>query len=240
LLVSDLKKKLKRKKIKTKKKNKSILFTPLKLKRTYLRYNKLTSITKYTKQRLNKLNEFKNLVNIKYFFTINVFPELIFYKKTLGSRMGKGKGTLKLFYFFIPRLQSLITLLNINLHFCYYLLSKLKKKYIKLLYYRYIVFKMNLSWLNRFMFWQVFFCNLLFDDLFSYFIKASYWKLFILPGFFILDKIISPWMGTFVFKKIFKSISFHIFFENQYILTMWLILIYSWLFLVLFLGFNIF
>ena len=145
LLVSDLKKKLKRKKIKTKKKNKSILFTPLKLKRTYLRYNKLTSITKYTKQRLNKLNEFKNLVNIKYFFTINVFPELIFYKKTLGSRMGKGKGTLKLFYFFIPRLQSLITLLNINLHFCYYLLSKLKKKYIKLLYYRYIVFKMNLS-----------------------------------------------------------------------------------------------
>jgi hypothetical protein len=102
------------------------------------------------------------------------------------------------------------------------------------------VLKKNLPWLNRFLFWQVFFCNLLFDDLFSYFIKSIYLKLFILPGFFILDKIISPWMGTFLFKKLFKSISFKLFFENQDILTMWLVLIYGWLFLTLFLSINIF
>jgi ribosomal protein L16/L10AE len=144
LLINDLKKRLKLKKTKTKKKNKSIFFTPLKLTRTYLIYNKLSSVTRYTKHRVNSLCEFKNLVRIKSFLVISVFPELISYKKSLGSRMGKGRGTLKIFYFQIPQMQVIITLLNVNNTFCYYLLTKLQKKYCPLLYYRYVVLKKNL------------------------------------------------------------------------------------------------
>lgn len=240
LVVNDLKKALKLKKFKIKKKNKNILFTPLKLSRTYLIYNKLTNVTRYIKHRLNSITEFNKLPKIKFYYITSIFPEKIFYKKTLGSRMGKGRGTLKFFYFYIVKMESILTLININYKLCCYLFQRLKKKYLPLVYYRYLVFKTNLSWLNRFMFWQIFFCNLLFDDLFSYFIKSIYLKLFILPGFFILDKIISPWMGTFLFKKIFKWTSFNFFFENQYILTIWLTLIYGWLFIIIFLSLNIF
>jgi hypothetical protein len=145
LIILGIKKILKLKKRRTKKKNKNILFTTLKLNRNYLIYNKLTSTTKYFKNRLNTLLEFKKLTILKYHYVIPNFYEHITFKKALGSRMGKGRGTLKLFYLQIPTCLPFLTLSNANPILIMYLYKNLKKKNLPLIYYRYIVFRTNLS-----------------------------------------------------------------------------------------------
>lgn len=54
-----------------------------------------------------------------------------------------------------------------------------------------------------------------FDELFAYLISVTSYKLLILPGLFLFDKTISPWMGTSILKKLNFNFGNQLFFENM-------------------------
>lgn len=207
-------------------------FSALRLTSKYLQFNSLSKLTKYFSIRLNPICEFKTLTSFRYFFYSSVLHPEILSKKTIGSRMGKGKGSIKIEYLNVKAYSVFFCIQNFNNYAIINFYKKIKKRFSSNLYYRYLVLFIKNSWWNKFIFWQFFFTNFFFDELFSHAIITIYKKLFILPGLFILDKLVSPWMGLHIFKKIFKNIDFIFWHETQNIYLFWFNIICAWVLLI--------
>lgn len=92
-----------------------------------------------------------------------------------------------------------------------------------------IHYSTKISWFTKYSIWQMCYLGFYFDELFAHFISTVSYKLLILPGLFLFDKIISPWMGTTILKKLNSNITNIIFFENMQTLKFLPVLLLSFL-----------
>ena len=234
-----LKKLIKRKK---KKQKKFTTVTKTILNRNVLQYRRFTLRLKYMAKRyfLNKKLVFRALSKYNPFNYIINIPWVPYSKKAKGSRMGKGKPSIFSWYIHVNAFTPIFYFSNWNPFKLQYLINKLMYqvlppiRYKSMYVFRNIVLNKTFSWLLRFNFWQFFFLGFFFDDLFAVILISGITKIFLLPTIFLWEKLISPWMGLHLFKKIMKPINATLFVQTSETTSLWGYILLNWSILNLF------